>query len=130
MQTSSLLQNSPRYQAPLTSSAIAVVAFLSQGSVIEQQYLNYLSQKFGFFQFWNLVGYKQYPYTPPIEEGGEIDTLLAPSSLQYTNADSFIVYPQFAAPTAIEWQLTYLAASQNFDGETVITNLPLGFSFE
>jgi len=130
MQTSSLLQNFPRYQAPLTSSAIAVVAFLSQGSVIQQQYLNYLSQKFGFFEFWNLVGYQEYPYTPPIEEGGEIDTLLAPSSLQYTNADSFIVYPQYASPTDIELQLTYLATSNNFDGETVITNLPLGFGFD
>jgi hypothetical protein len=130
MQTSSLLKNAPIYQSPLTSSAIAVVAFLSQGSVISQQYLNFLSQKFGFFEFWNLVGYKEYPYTPPIEPGGEIDTLLSPSSLQYSNADSFIVYPQFADAEDIDWQFTYLAANNNFDGETVVTNLPLGFSFE
>jgi hypothetical protein len=130
MQTSSLLNNAPRYQSPLTSSAIAIVAFLSQGSVIQQEYVNFLSQKFGFFEFWNLVAYQEYPYTPPIEEGGEFDTLLAPSSLQYTNADSFLVYPQYTEPASIEWQLTYLAVLNNSDGDTVITNLPIAFSFD
>jgi hypothetical protein len=130
LQTSALLKNAPIYQSPLTSSAIAVVAFLSQGSVIQQQYLNFMNQKFGFFEFWNLVAYQEYPYTPPIDEGGEFDTLLAPSSLQYTNADSFIVYPQFASADFMGWQLTYLAVLNNSSGDTVITNLPLAFSFD
>jgi hypothetical protein len=111
-------KNGPMLQSPLQKTYQGIVAFLSGGSVVDEAYVNYSCQRFGFRGFWNLLPASNYPTEPTSPVAGEVSSIL--SSLTNTSrpSDSFVFYPQYVNPTEVDFffsfRATLIAPSDSF----------------
>lgn len=121
-------KNSPVLQSPLLSTYQGIVAFLSGGSVVDQHFINFQSQRFPFHGFWNLTPTSDYPSQPTAPISGQVNAITSSFATQSIPGDSVCIYRQYALPSSLDAFLNFRATLGTPDGTYVLTDFPSVFA--
>jgi len=126
--TSQITQNAPLLQSPVESTYRSIVAFLSGGAIIEQDYVNFQSQRFRFHGFWNLLPAADYPASPESPVVGEVDVITSSFSTASVPGDSVLIYPQYSNENNISAFIGFRATNGEPNGTYVLSDYPSLFA--
>jgi hypothetical protein len=109
--------NTPLLQSPLKSS-------YSAGSVVSQHYLNFQSQRFPFYGFWNQLPAADYPGSPTSVIVGSV-TQIAPSQTTGSQpGDSICIYPQYVNPVDLDIYFNFRATILSTAPQFLLNDFP------
>jgi len=126
--TSQTTKNAPSLQSPVRSTYSAIVAFLSGGAVIEQDYVNFQSQRFRYHGFWNLLPSIPYPASPDSPTIEEVDVIVPSLSTATSPGDSVLIYPQYSNENDISAFIGFRATLGLPDGTYALSDYPSLFT--
>jgi hypothetical protein len=122
--TSRTTKNAPYLQSPVQSTYSAIVAFLSGGAVIEQDYVNFQSQRYKYHGFWNLLPAAPYPSSPESPIAGEVEFINSSFATANIPGDSVLFYPQYSNQNDMSAFIGFRASLGNPGGTYVLSDYP------
>jgi hypothetical protein len=122
-------QNAPRLQSPVKSSYLGILAVLSEGAVASQHYINFQSQRFPFYGFWNQIPAVNYPASPSGTVVGAVSQILPATTAGSQPGDSICIYPQYIDPADVDLFFNFRATLSSTVAEIYLTDYPPQFFF-
>jgi hypothetical protein len=116
--------NTPILQSPLKSSYLGILAVLSAGSVVSQNYINFQSQRFPCYGFWTQLPAEDYPGYPRSVVVGSTTQIASATTAGSPPGDSFCIYPQYVDPVDFDIYFNFRATILSTAADFVLTDYP------